>query len=97
MHPVLGYSGHIHNICFISFSCSIPKISPSNFFLDQRLNEPDFELIKPFKAEFTNAAKQLTGNKYNKHVKKKKKMKSHLIPKALVLPCSSTEEEAMSM
>jgi hypothetical protein len=40
-------------------------------FLERRLKEPDFKLIKPVAAEFTNAEKQLTGNEYNKHKKEK--------------------------
>jgi hypothetical protein len=64
-------------------------------FLDRRLKEPDFKIIKSFTAEFTNAEKQLTSIKYIKH--KEKKMKSRLILEALVLSCDPAKEETISV
>jgi hypothetical protein len=64
-------------------------------FLNRRLVEPGFKLIKPFMAKFTDAEKQLTGLEYNKH--KEKKMKSRLILGALDLSYDLAEEGAMSL
>jgi hypothetical protein len=69
----------------------------TSLFLDRRLEEPDFKLIKSSTVQVykLSAKKHLTGDAYNKH--SKKTMKCNLSIKALVPLCDLTEEEAKSV
>jgi hypothetical protein len=60
--------------------CPSYELEPN--FLDRRLKEPDFKLMKSFMAEFTNTEKQLTSIEYIKH--KKEENEESLDPRS---PC----------
>jgi hypothetical protein len=66
----------------------------SSFFLERRLKEPDFKLIKPFAAEFTNVENSLWAT-ITTSTKKRNAVPLDL--EGIVLSCSPNREEAMLM